>query len=77
MAETGSLALLERARVLLESDADREAGARAYWAACERLDGAALPDFQFDLLSVSTPDEREAWTEKLSLIHISEPTRPY
>ena len=64
MAETGSLALLERARVLLESDVDREAGARAYWAACERLDGAALPDFQFDLLSVSTPDEREAWAEK-------------
>lgn len=63
MAETGSLALLERARVLLESDADREAGARAYWAACERLEAAALRDLQFDLLAVSTPDEREAWAE--------------
>lgn len=63
MAETGSLALLERARVLLESDADRAAGARAYWAACERLDASALPDFQSDLLAVSTPDERDAWTD--------------
>lgn len=64
MAETGSLALLERARVLLESDADREGGARAYWAACERLDEPALADFRFDLLAVSTPDEREAWTDE-------------
>ena len=61
MAETGSLALLERARVLLESDANREAGTRAYWAACERLDEAAIPEFRADLLSVSTPDERERW----------------
>ncbi|MFW6088431.1 MAG: hypothetical protein ACODAB_01685 [Gemmatimonadota bacterium] len=63
MAETGSLALLERARVLLETDADREAGARAYWAACDRLDEAALADLEFDLLAVSTPDERAAWAE--------------
>lgn len=61
MTQTGSLALLERARVLLESDADREAGARAYWAACERLDEAALADVRYDLLAVSTPEEREAW----------------
>ena len=64
MAETGSLELLERARVLLESDADRDAGTRAYWAACERLDEAALADFLDDLLAVSTPSEREAWSEE-------------
>jgi hypothetical protein len=63
MAETGSLELLERARVLLESDADRDAGSRAYWAACERLDEAALADFLGDLLAVSTPSERKAWNE--------------
>jgi hypothetical protein len=62
IAETGSIVLLERARVLLESDADREAGVRAYGAACERLDEAALADFLYDLLAVSTPSEREAWS---------------
>lgn len=61
MAATGSRSLLERARILLESDADRDAGTRAYWAACERLDEAALPEFRADLLAVSTPDERERW----------------
>jgi len=64
MAEAGSLALLERARVLLETDADREAGMRAYWAACERLDETALADFRSDLLPVSTPAEREAWARE-------------
>jgi len=63
MAEMGSLALLERARVLLESDANREAGARAYWAACEELDTNALPDLRQDLLAISTPEERAAWEE--------------
>jgi len=62
MAETGSLALLERARALLETDADRDAGIRAYWAACEHLDAEALADFRHDLLAVSTPEEREAWS---------------
>ena len=61
MAETRSLALLERARVLLESDANREAGTQAYWAACERLDEAAILELRADLLSVSTPAERERW----------------
>lgn len=63
MAATGSLALLERARALLESDVDREAGSRAYWTACERLDGSALADVRHDLLAVSTPTERDAWDE--------------
>lgn len=62
-AETSSLALLERARVLLETDVDRKAGTRAYWEACERLDAAALPDFRYDLLAISTPDERAAWSD--------------
>lgn len=62
MAETGSLALLERARALLETDANRDTGTRAYWAACEKLDAAALPDFRDDLLAISTPEERTAWT---------------
>lgn len=61
MAETGSLALLERARTLLEADAHRDGGTRAYWAACEPLDPGALADLRADLLPVSTPAEREAW----------------
>lgn len=63
MAKTGSLALLERARVLLETDTDRDAGTRAYWAACETLDPDALPDFRDDLLAISTPEERATWAE--------------
>jgi hypothetical protein len=61
-AETGSLARLERARILLETDADRAAGAKAYWAACETLDAGALPDVRQDLLAVSTPEERATWS---------------
>jgi len=62
-AKTGSLALLERARVLLETDTDRDAGTRAYWAACETRDPDAIPDFRGDLLAISTPEERATWTE--------------
>lgn len=62
--EAGSLVSLERARTLLEADLDRAAGARAYWAACESPDTGALEDIRYDLLAVSTPDERAAWEEE-------------
>lgn len=60
-AETGALALLERARVLLEADAHRDGGTRAYWAACESIDPVTLTEVRSDLLPVSTPEERDAW----------------
>lgn len=57
------LALLEQARVLLESDEDRTAGARAYWAACSAMDGPTKAEIAWDLLAVSTPEERSEWAE--------------
>lgn len=63
LAKIRSLALLERARALLEPDANRDAGMRAYWAACETLEPSALADFRDDLLAISTPEERADWAE--------------
>lgn len=67
-AEARALVELERARVLLEADrehlalgSDLVTGARAWWTACENMDDRAMREFGWDLLAVSTPDEREEW----------------
>jgi len=63
-----ALVELERARVLLEADrrhlgreSDLVAGARAWWIACGNMDARAHREIGWDLLAVSTPDEREEW----------------
>jgi GWxTD domain-containing protein len=58
---TSPILLLERARVLMESDVDRVGGAAAFWAACESLDAMTRSEIDWDLLVVSTPAEWAAW----------------
>ncbi len=60
--EEGPLSRLERARVLLETDADRAAGAAAWWAACEAIDEPTRAEVHYDILALTTPEEREEWT---------------
>jgi len=62
-AEQGPLGNLERARVLLESDVDRVAGAAAWWAACEQIDEATRAEVEWDLRALMTPAEREQWDD--------------
>ena len=67
-AEARPLVELERARVLFDADrthlgqaSDLVAGAQAWWIACATMDDRARREFGWDLLAVSTPDEREEW----------------
>ncbi|MFW6039691.1 MAG: hypothetical protein ACOC9N_01275 [Gemmatimonadota bacterium] len=59
--ERGPLSRLERARVLLETDADRAGGTAAWWAACEEIDEATRAEVRWDILALTTPEEREEW----------------
>lgn len=56
---------LERARVLLESegDSDVEAGAQAWWAACDRMDRLTRAEITTDIRPLTTPEERTQWRE--------------
>jgi len=60
-ADAANLAMYEAARVLLESGLNPRGGGQAYWLACGSLDERVRKEIEWDLLAVSTPDEREAW----------------
>jgi len=56
------LAIYETARALLEAGRGAP-GARVYWSACARADERVRAEIAWDLLPVTTPDEREAWLD--------------
>ncbi|HER19512.1 MAG TPA: hypothetical protein ENO14_00530, partial [Chromatiales bacterium] len=62
-AETDPIVLLERARILLESDSARMAGVEAWWSACEQNDDRTRIEIAWDILPLTTPEERKRWKE--------------
>lgn len=61
-AGESDLANYEAARVFLESGLNEWTGRKAYWTACRSLDERVRAEIEWDLMAVSTPDEREAWS---------------
>ncbi|MFW6084584.1 MAG: hypothetical protein ACODAA_05170, partial [Gemmatimonadota bacterium] len=61
--EDGPLSRLERARVLLETDSARATGVQAWWAACEAIDEPTRAEVAWDILPLTTPEEREEWAD--------------
>ena len=61
-SEAALLAMYEAARVLLESGSNERMGRQIYWLACGAPDERVRAEIEWDLLSVSTPEEREAWS---------------
>ncbi|MFQ5530750.1 MAG: hypothetical protein ACE5FP_10455, partial [Gemmatimonadota bacterium] len=60
-SDAASLAMYEAARVLLESGLNPRMGTQAYWLACGVRDERVRAEIEWDLLAISTPEEREAW----------------
>jgi len=61
-SDAGDLAAYETARVMFEAGRDA-AGGGAYWRACGSSDSRVRAEIAWDLLPVTTPEEREAWTQ--------------
>lgn len=61
-SDATDLAAYEKARAMFEVARD-EAGGRAYWSACGSSDERGRAEIAWDLLPVTTPEEREAWVD--------------